>query len=283
MGGDIYRLAAEAIVKSNYVIAFTGAGVSAESGIPTFRDKGGLWEKYPPELFGTPAGLLKVFFKYPSALSEFIESSAEVLVKAKPNPGHIALAELEKLGILKTIITQNIDNLHQEGGSENVIEVHGSITRMRCILCGKNEKVEKQRMLEIAKNFSRKLREVDLSDLVFYSPYEILTEIKRRLENALPLCECGGIMRPDVVLFTEQVQDIDKSFREAEKADLCIAAGTSGVVYPAAYIPYIVKSKKGMILEINPTTRSFDSDIYIKEGFASAMPKIVDEVKKLIS
>ena len=284
---NIYRAVAERIISSSYVIAFTGAGVSAESGIPTFRDKGGLWEKYPVDVFGTPQGLLGVLFESPSTLADFISSSVEVLGRAKPNQGHIALGELEKMGMLKAVITQNIDNLHQEGGNKNVIEVHGTITRLRCILCGKRQKLAKEEAIEKAKEFSDKLREIDLSDILssfsVLTPSEILQRIKERFGDSIPLCECGGIMRPDVVFFTEAVQDMDIAFREAEKADMCIVAGTSGVVYPAAYIPHIVKNKNGFVVEINPTVSSFPSDIYIKEGFASAMPKILEEIKKLVS
>ncbi len=271
---DVFQLAAETIISSRYTIAFTGAGVSAESGIPTFRDKGGLWEKYPVELFGTPQGIFYILTTNPTWLSDFILSSIEVLGKARPNLGHIALGDLEKLGFLKCVITQNIDNLHQEGGNTRVIEVHGSITRMRCIICGEKRKISKEEAISIAKSFAEKIKYVDFKGEI------TLEYVKELLGDALPTCGCGGILRPDVVLFTEAVHNIDIAMDEARKADCCIVAGTSGVVYPAAYIPQIVKSKNGKIIEINPKIMSFNSDIYINDSFAKAMPKILNEIKK---
>lgn len=272
---DIYQRAAEIIISSKYVIAFSGAGASAESGIPTFRDKGGLWEKYPAELFGTPRGILYVLMTEPQKLGEFITSAVDTLLDAKPNEGHKALGELEKLGFLKTVITQNIDNLHQEAGNTKVIEVHGSATRFRCINCNNRETYSKENIKETAKKFSERLMNIKGADNI--------SELIEMFQDIIPRCECGGIMRPDVVLFTEQVHDIHIAFEEARKADCCIIVGTSGVVYPAAYIPQIVKSKGGILIEINPNQKSFDSDIYIDESFSSAMPKILKCIKERIS
>ncbi len=277
-----YKSAADVILKSKYTIAFTGAGVSAESGIPTFRDKGGLWEKFPVELFGTPRGIIYVLLNEPQRFAEFIRGTAEVLVKSKPNPGHIALAELEKLGFLKVVITQNIDNLHQEGGSSHVIEVHGSVTRLRCILCDRRKSFQKDWIIDRTLKLADRLSRVDFSQFIQGERINIGMVIEK-LSDVLPICDCGGIMRPDVVLFTEPVQDINIAFEYAKQADCCIIAGTSGVVYPAAYIPQIVKSKNGFLIEINPTASAFNSDIYIRETFASAMPRIVEEIKSRIN
>lgn len=279
---DVFSLSAETIISAQYTIAFTGAGVSAESGIPTFRDKGGLWEKYPVELFGTPQGILHVLITNPNWFADFILSSVEVLGKAKPNDGHIALGELEKIGLLKCVITQNIDNLHQEGGNKRVIEVHGSIARLRCIICGERRKISKEEAVSTAKRFAQRLKIVDFTQNILRGEIT-LQDIKEIFGDALPTCDCGGILRPDVVLFTEAVQDLDLAIEEAKKADCCIVAGTSGVVYPAAYIPQIVKSKGGKIIEINPNIRSFDSDIYINNSFAKSMPKILEEIKNRVS
>lgn len=274
---EIIKYAAERILKSNFVIAFTGAGVSAESGIPTFRDKGGLWEKFPPEIFGTPQGLINVLFSDPERFSEFVISTVEVLGKAKPNAGHIALAELENMDILKAVITQNIDNLHQEAGSKNVIEVHGSATRLRCILCGEKKKIDKKSAVEKAIEFAKKVRKLDFSHFILKGRIS-LEEVIEIFGESIPLCDCGGIMRPDIVFFTEPVQDMDIALDYARRADCCIIAGTSGVVYPAAYIPQIVKNNGGILIEINPTDQYFNSDIYIESTFASAMPEILNEI-----
>lgn len=268
----IYQKAAEMIMRSKYAIAFSGAGASAESGIPTFRDKGGVWEKYPVEIFGTPKGLIYVLLTEPQRFAEFLISAINTLFAAKPNTGHISLAELEELGILKAVITQNIDSLHQEGGSKRVIEVHGSITKFRCINCNKRENLSKTQVNEIARSFSERAK--------YFEGGDIDTALQF-FQNVIPRCECGGIMRPDVVFFTEPVHNIDIAFEEARKADCCIVVGTSGVVYPAAYVPQIVKSKNGTIIEINPNQQSFDSDIYISESFSSAMPKIVQIIKEI--
>lgn len=271
---DIYRRAADLMLRSRYVIVFSGAGASAESGIPTFRDKGGLWERYPVELFGTPDGLLHVLLTKPERLAEFIVSAVETLFSAKPNMGHISVSELERLGIVKAVITQNIDSLHQEAGSRKVIEVHGSMTRMRCIECGGVVTRSKAEIEEVARKFSQRAR-------LFRGG--TIGDVLSFFDDVIPKCGCGGIMRPDVVLFTEPVQQLDLAFEEARRADCCLVVGTSGVVYPAAYVPHIVKNKKGVIIEINPNQMSFDSDIYIREPFSSAMPKILDAIKTITS
>lgn len=271
---DLYQLAAKTIINSKYTIVFSGAGASAESGIPTFRDKGGLWEKYPVELFGTPDGLLHVLLTDPKKFAEFITSAVETLLRAKPNKGHLAIGELEKIGFVKAVITQNIDALHQEAGNTKVIEVHGSMTRMRCFTCHNTKNFRKDEVAEFARRFSERAKDFrgnKIADILVF------------FRDVIPTCDCGGFMRPDVVLFTEPVHNINIAFEEARKSDCCVVVGTSGVVYPAAYVPQIVKGKGGIIIEINPNQRSFDSDIYIDESFSHAMPRILEEVKKNIA
>ena len=131
------------------VACLTGAGISAESGIPTFRGKGGLWEKYDPELYGNASGLLHLLASSPQRLVDFIADFYSILLKAHPNPGHFALALLEKEGLLGSIITQNIDNLHQGSGSRSVIELHGNAYRIRCGACGNRLVFEKERILSL--------------------------------------------------------------------------------------------------------------------------------------
>ena len=263
---EVIEKSAEAIANAKYVIAFTGAGVSQESGIPTFRDKGGLWERFPVDEFGTPDGLVSSFSRNPKLISEFVDGIIETIQKAKPNEGHIAVAELENMGFIKSVVTQNIDNLHQDAGSKNVIEVHGNITRMRCTSCDGRYKLTKEEFIGYAKKFSEEIKSgASLAQII----------------NSLPKCECGGLLRPDVVLFTEPVQNLQSAFSEAERSDIVITAGTSGVVYPAAHIPYIAKRNAAKIIEINPTGQFFEADIYIKEKFAKALPEILKIIRKL--
>lgn len=269
---DRIREAAELLFQSTYAIAFTGAGVSAESGIPTFRDPGGLWDRFSPEEFATPQGIITTFRTKPRRFLEFLKSSIEVFERAKPNEGHKALAKLEEAGIIKTVITQNIDWLHQEAGSRNVIEVHGTITRFSCISCGRNYQKTKKEAIDIAKKFLERLeRAIEQGDLM--SAFDMI-------EIRCP--ECNGILRPDVVLFTEPVKDMNTAFAEAQCSDCVLVAGTSGVVYPAAAVPEVAKRYGAKIIEINPTGQYFDSDVWIPLPFAQAMPRVAEEVLKKV-
>lgn len=256
--------AAEILFESRFAIAFTGAGVSAESGIPTFRDPGGIWDMVSPEEFGTPGGLLATVMKNPERVRAFLKKSLETIFNARPNAGHIALAELEEAGIIKWVITQNIDNLHQFAGSKNVIEFHGNLYRWRCLNCGKKMKMEKENFISLAK------------EILEEEPFSLA-----RLLEKVPKCECGGTMRIDVVLFGEAVQGLEESFRLAASADVILVLGTSGTVYPAALIPKICKERGGKIIEINPYSPGYRTmaDVYINETFASAMPAIAESIK----
>ena len=137
------------------MVAFTGAGISEESGIPTFRGKGGLWDRYPPAFFANIPGLILSFLLRPKKLKDFIMDVIETFTSAKPNAGHYALAEMEKKGNLQAVITQNIDRLHESAGSSNVVKLHGDFFRMRCLKCGKTSDTDEsgwQRILEKLKS-----------------------------------------------------------------------------------------------------------------------------------
>jgi len=208
------RTVANILKDSRIVVALTGAGISAESGIPTFRGKDGLWKKYRAEDLATPFA----FQRNPKLVWEWYVWRMNIISKAKPNPAHVVLAEMEKEGILRAVITQNVDGLHFKAGSKNVIELHGNIWRIRCVDC--NWKT------------------------VLNSPP---TQIP-------PICErCGGLMRPDVVWFYESLpQDaLNKAFKLAAQSDLMLVIGTSGVVQPAASLPLITKNQGGILVEIN--------------------------------
>lgn len=251
---------------SKNVVASSGAGVSAESGIPTFRDPGGLWDIIDPYEVGTTQGLVNALEKNSGKLFPIILNILTTFVQAEPNPGHYAIADLQKMGILHSVITQNIDNLHQEAGSSNVIEVHGNMFRMRCTSCGHFETVDR-------KTYSMELSE-KLIDLDVFN-----------LENLLSLimkCDsCGSVMRPDVVMFGEQVHDVPQAFEASQKCDVMLVLGTSGVVYPAAYFPVEAKRSGAKVIVINPSENAFvqDADVYLPMKTGEALPLILNLIK----
>ncbi len=222
MGGleEGLRRAARLIEESSYLVAFTGAGISAESGIPTFRGAGGLWKKYRPEDLATP----EAFARNPRLVWSWYKWRMNIVFSAKPNPAHRLLAVLEERGVLKAVITQNVDNLHRAAGSKRVIELHGSIRRVRCIACG----------------FKEELREPPSEDL--------------------PKCpSCGSLLRPDVVWFGEPLpgEALEEAFREASRCDVMLVVGTSGVVEPAASIPVYAKAGGAALINVNPEPNAY--------------------------
>ena len=237
---------AEEIIKSKFCIALTGAGISTESGIPDFRSKNGLWNRYDINEYG----YLQSFLKNPEKVWKMLAEMAELFEKAKPNPAHYALAELEKLGLLKAVITQNVDGLHQEAGNKKVIEFHGSFNTLTCLNCGKK-----------------------------YSKEEI------SLKN-LPRCTCNGILKPDIVFFGEPIptKALNEALELANKSDLILVIGTSCAVYPAAELPIIVKRNGGKIIEINreESELSYLADYKLLGKAGEILPKLVEEVKKLM-
>lgn len=259
------RKAAELIKGAKYTIAFTGAGVSQESGIPTFRDPGGIWDIVSPEEFGTAQGLISTLLNKPDKLREFLKNSLDTMRKAKPNPGHVALAELERMGLLKAVITQNIDNLHQEAGNQNVYELHGNLYRFRCTQCRDIRKFEKNEALSIFDNIIE--GELDISSV---------------MEKAPKCLSCGSVMRPDVVLFGEPVQQLQESFALAAQAEVTLVLGTSGTVYPAALIPRITRERGGWVIEINPYSPGYTelATVSIQGKSGEIMPVIIEEIKK---
>lgn len=245
MSNNALENAAKALRDARCVMAFTGAGISVESGIPPFRGPGGIWSKYDSDKFE------KSYFKrHPEEVWPlFKEIFFDMMGKARPNPAHLALADLEAAGRLHGIVTQNIDGLHQEAGSQVVHEYHGSTRRMQCMDCRK-----------------------------FFDSRDI------SLETLPPPCPaCGGLLRPDFVLFGEGVpSDVHHASVElARQADVCLVIGTGGSVQPAGRIPYVVKNHDGIVIEIN----LFDSDYsyrtsdYFLQGRAGEMtPKLVRAV-----
>ena len=199
---------------SSRICVLTGAGFSAESGIPTFRGPGGLWRNFRPEELATPAA----FARDPILVWEWYQWRREIIAAAQPNAGHFALVELEARAADFTLITQNVDGLHQRAGSRNVLEIHGSIWTVRCTVCGKQQANH----------------DVPLPALP-------------------PQCTCGELLRPGVVWFGEGLDaqvwhNAEKAVRSAE---LLLVAGTSAVVYPAASLVPLAKSSGAQVIEIN--------------------------------
>ncbi len=244
---DKYERFSKLLVQSRYAIALTGAGISVESGIPDFRGKDGLWTKY--DLF--EYGHIDSFRANPGKVWKMLMQMDALVEGVNPNVAHLALGDLEKLGIIKMVITQNVDSLHQRGGSSNVVEFHGSFRTMRCDNCHKSF-----------------LRE-DVS-----------------LVSLPPLCSCGGPIRPDVVLFGEAIppEAYSQAFDAAEKCDLMLVVGTSASVAPASQLPLIAKRKGAHVLEINPVASELSewiTELHVMESAAVALGKIMQIVRSI--
>ena len=247
---DLIQKTAESIAAAKHVVALTGAGISVESGIPPFRGKGGLWEKFDP----IEVGHIDSFMRDPEKVWRLLISEMRgVLETARPNPGHLGLARLEGLGKLKTVITQNIDGLHQLAGNTDVIEFHGNFAWLRCLDCGSREQTVT----------------VDLSQMP-------------------PRCACGGIYRPECVFFGEGIppMDLDRSQIAASSCDLMLVVGCSAVVQPAALMPVIARQSGATVIEINPEPTPLTgttSILRVPEKAGKAMQAIVAAVERLVS
>jgi len=247
------------------VVVFSGAGMSAESGIPTFRDPGGIWDQFDAEELGTGSGLLRTLARHPDRIRNFIESTIDIFLAAKPNPGHLALGTLEQMGIVRTVVTQNVDNLHQDAGSRRVMEMHGNLFRQRCLACGSRKIEDKQSFLLSIRQALQGMRILDLNGIL----------------GKLPRCRCGSPMRPDVVMFGEQVQELMESFREADTCSAMLVVGTSGVVYPAAALPQKAKEAGAQVIEINPGDSVYAgiADVRIPERTGEVLPQILERLQ----
>lgn len=235
----------EIIKKSRHITAFTGAGISVESGIPPFRGENGLWNKYNPEVLD-----LSYFYKNPKqAWTVIQEIFYDFFGKANPNSAHKVIARMEKEGLLKAVITQNIDNLHQEAGSKEVYEFHGTAQTLVCVECGNKYHSE----------------EVNFTKLP-------------------PLCSnCSGLLKPDFIFFGEGIpmDAYEASFKQAQVADVFLIIGTTGEVMPASMIPQEAKRNGAKIIEINPEKSLYTNvltDIFL-QGKAG---EIMIEIEKLL-
>jgi NAD-dependent deacetylase len=240
---DIEKIkeAVKLIRKSKYMVAFTGAGVSVESGIPPFRGEGGLWNTTHPIFLE-----IEYFHKKPlQSWKKIKEIFYDKLIDAEPNKAHLVLAQMEKRSFLESIITQNIDHLHQKAGNKYVYELHGTYRRLVCTECNSEY-------------------DISFADLNFLPPTCYI---------------CKGILKPDIVFFNEPIPAFAKkrSFEEAEKADLLLIIGTHAEVLPAAEIPQIAKKTGAKIIEINikPSLFTYSiTDVFIQAPATVAMEKI---------
>jgi NAD-dependent deacetylase len=228
------------IAPARSIVVLTGAGISAESGVPTFRGPGGLWREYRAEDLATPGA----FERDPKLVWEWYDWRRQKIAPATPNLGHYALVTLEKRAPELTLITQNVDGLHPAAGSRNLLEIHGNLWRTRCLSCG-----------DVREN-----RETPIGRIP-------------------PRCRCDGMLRPDVVWFGESLPEdlLHKAFRAVETCDLMLVVGTSGIVQPAASMADSVLARGAPVVEINldPTPLS-DHATYALHGKAGEiLPKLI--------
>ena len=249
---------AELIVKSRRIVVFTGAGISTESGIPDFRSPGGIWSRFDPNEFTyqqflhTEEGRKRHW--------RLLKEMGEMMAVTKPNPAHDAIAELEKLGKLDCVITQNVDGLHQRAGNseDRVIQLHGNITWVYCMSCGKR-----------------------------YPMDEILEWLKQGIE--VPQCvECRGILKPEVIFFGEAmpVWETRQAEQRSRNCDLCIVVGSSLVVYPAAFMPMYALQSGAKLAIINQGATDMDGMAHVRiygkggEVLSQVMPRVREQLRQ---
>ncbi|HIJ58449.1 MAG TPA: NAD-dependent protein deacylase [Deltaproteobacteria bacterium] len=249
---DKISIVAREIAKDGNNVVFTGAGISTESGIPDFRSKGGIWDKYRPIYFDE-------FMSSKKARIEYWQRHAELypdLMKAKPNPAHMAVAELHDMGLLEAVITQNIDGLHQDSGipHEKVIELHGNTRRARCMSCRK---------------------------------IVSLHEVHKRIEHGdpAPECECGGYLKSDTISFGQAMpeDEVKKATDLSRNADFFMVVGSTLLVHPAAAIPGYATQNGSYLVIVNLSETPYDdvSDVLIQGKAGEVLPVIVKDVRQL--
>jgi NAD-dependent deacetylase len=239
---------AHEIKHARRAVAFTGAGISAESGLGTFRGRDGLWSRYDP----SEVASIESFKRDPRKFWGFAREIGWIFLTAKPNAAHIALAELEAMKRLDSVITQNVDGLHQRAGSKHVVEIHGNVGRMICIRCSATCATEK---------------------------------IVNRIEyQDVPTCDrCGGPLKPDIILFGERLPDraFNQALKKVRSADLLLAVGTSLEVYPAATLPEMAKKGGAKVVSIDSERTAWDDlcDYKVNGQAGEILPRIVQAIK----
>jgi NAD-dependent deacetylase len=242
------KTAARIICQSRSTIALTGAGISVESGIPDFRSPGGLWERFNPMEYGT----IGAFQANPEKVWQMLQEVSDLLASARPNPAHSGLGRLQELGLIHTIITQNVDYLHQEGGATRVIEYHGNAKTLSCLWCNQR-----------------------------YNSDELGGQIP-------PKCSCGKILKPDVVFFGEPIpiRALQESYELASTCKALLILGTSGEVAPANTIPETAKKAGATIIEVNiePTLlTNYLTDIFLQGKASEMVTELVREVETIMA
>ena len=238
----MFDTVAQKLKDSRKIVFVTGAGISQESGIPTFRGKDGYWRKYDPMKLAS----IDAFYDDPKLVWEWYEDRRKNILDVKPNEGHFAISQMEEFKDV-VVLTQNIDGLHQRSGSTNVLELHGSIIRIKCTVC-------------------------DFTD-----------NITENFESLPPKCKCGSMLRPDVVWFGEPLpQNIWQSaIKEASVCDVMVIVGTSLVVSPANTLPVYAKQNGAILIEVNPekTVMSNDMALSIQATSVGVLPKMLSIFK----
>ena len=238
----MFDTVAQKLKGSKKIVFVTGAGISQESGIPTFRGKDGYWRKYDPMKLAS----IDAFYDDPKLVWEWYEDRRKNILSVKPNEGHFAISQMEEFKDV-VVLTQNIDGLHQRSGSTNVLELHGSIIRIKCTVC------------------------------------DFIDNITENFESLPPKCKCGSMLRPDVVWFGEPLpQNIWQSaIKEASICDVMVIVGTSLVVSPANTLPVYAKQNGAILIEVNPekTVMSNDMTLSIQATSVGVLPKMLSIFK----
>jgi NAD-dependent deacetylase len=239
-GSEEIRAAARLVRSARYLVAYTGAGISVESGVPPFRGPRGLWSLYDPRLLE-----LSYFREHPQESWRVLrEIFYEHLAAARPNEAHYVLARLEARGLLQALITQNIDGLHQAAGATKVLELHGNTRSLRCMSCGRE-----------------------------------LASTPKLLGRLPPRCRCGGVLKPELVFFGEGLprEAWERSTEAVRRADIMLVVGSTGEVYPAASLPFQAGQNGATIIEINPEPSNFTeriTTVFIPMGASRALAGI---------
>lgn len=241
---DAIDAVAELVVKRKHAVALTGAGISVDSGIPDFRSESGLWSRFDPMEYAT----IQAFRRNPRKVWAMLFELAATMRGAEPNAGHAALASLEEWGCLDAVVTQNIDSLHQRGGSRAVVEFHGGCAALTCVVCGAR---------------------YDASERPAVAPDP-------------PLCACGAVLKPDVILFGEAIPEsaIRRGFDYAERCSVMLVVGTSALVSPASELPLVARGHGAVLVEVNlePTPISKLCSHHLHGGSSEVLPALAEAV-----
>lgn len=245
-------------------MVFTGAGISRESGIPTFREDSGLWERFPPDRFATPQGLLDVFLRAPEELTAFLDAVLSPVAEAKPNPAHRAIAALEERKTV-VVVTQNIDGLHQEAGSRDVLEIHGSLFDIRSSWAGAVRTLSRAQLVTLCEKLAR-AAQAPSKHAAILSALSPMFGVSWR-----------GHHRPSIVLFGESLREPDwtRAQREADECDAMLVIGTSGAVMPAASLPMRAHKRGATIIAIDPQPYP-GADLQLTGAAGELAPQLIE-------